>query len=109
MLRTVLEAGAFSPLAAGVFYSRNQDRCDQCTGSVISLFELNIHGIFIATLASCSVLTPEQLGWDPSIEVWDGDHVVPSYRAKMQQFALTYHVPWIISAFSSFQISESLH
>jgi len=39
--------------------------------------------LFIATLASCSVLTPEQLGWDPSIKVWDGNHVVPSYRAEM--------------------------
>jgi len=39
--------------------------------------------LFIAALASCSTLTPEQLCWDPSIEVWDSDHVVPSYRAKM--------------------------
>jgi len=58
--------------------------------------------LFIATLASCSTLTPEQLGWDSLIEVWDSDHVVPSYRAKIQWFSLTYHVPWIISAFSSF-------
>ena len=65
--------------------------------------------LFIAALASCSTLTLEQLGWDPSIEVWDGDHVVPSYRAKMQQFASTYHVSWVISAFSSFRISESQH
>jgi len=49
----------------------------------------------------------EQLGWDPSIEVWDGDYVVPSYRARIQQYASTYHVPWVISTFSSFQISES--
>jgi len=34
--------------------------------------------LFIAALASCSTLTLEQLGWDPSIEVWDGDRVVPS-------------------------------
>jgi len=40
--------------------------------------------LFIAALASCSTLILEQLGWDSSIEVWDGDHVVPSYRAEMQ-------------------------
>jgi len=57
---------------------------------------------FIVALSSCSVLTLEQLGWDLSIEVWDGDHVVPSYRARMQQFASNYHVSWVISAFSSF-------
>ena len=65
--------------------------------------------LFIAALASYSTLILEQLGWDPSVKVWDGDHVVLSYRAKIQQFALTYHVPWVISAFSSFQISESQH
>jgi len=63
--------------------------------------------LFIAALASCSTLTPEQLGWDPSIEVWDGDHVVPSYRAEMQQFALTYHVPWVISVFSGMHSAPS--
>jgi len=55
---------------------------------------------FIAALASCSTLTPKQLGWDPSIEVWDSDHVVPLYRAEMQQFASTYYAPWVISVFS---------
>jgi len=64
---------------------------------------------FIAALASYSTLTPEQLGWDPSVKVLDGDRVVPLYRAEMQQFALTYHMPWVISVFSSFRISESQH
>ena len=63
--------------------------------------------LFIAALASCSTLIPEQLGWDPSIEVWDGDRVVPSYRAEMQQFASTYHVPWVISAFSGMHSAPS--
>ena len=63
--------------------------------------------LFIASLASCSVLTLEQLGWDPSIEVWNGDCVVPSYRAEMQQFALTYHMPWVISAFSGMHSASS--
>ena len=63
--------------------------------------------LFIAALASCSTLTLEQLGWDPSIEVWDGYHVVPSYRAEMQWFSLTYHVPWVISAFSGMYSASS--
>ena len=63
--------------------------------------------LFIAVLASCSTLTPEQLGWDLSIEVWDDDHVVSSYRAEIQQFASTYHVPWVISAFSGMHSAPS--
>ena len=63
--------------------------------------------LFIAALASCSTLIPEQLGWDPLIEVWDSDHVVPLYRAKMQQFSSTYHVPWVISVFSGMYLAPS--
>ena len=73
----------------------------------MTCFQKPLH--FIVALASYSTLIPEQLGWNPLVEVWDGDYVVPLYRAKIQQFSSTYHVPWVISAFSSFQISESQH
>jgi len=39
--------------------------------------------LFIAALASYSTLTLEQLGWNPLIEIWDGNYVVLLYRVKI--------------------------
>ena len=53
MLRIVLEVGVFLPLAAGIFYSRNQDRYNQYNGSFISLHEPNIHGMYWSAVCDC--------------------------------------------------------
>lgn len=54
---------------------------------------------FVAAIASWSCLSPVQLGWDPTVHVWDGTQDVPSYEAHMEKFMRGFDVPWVIEAF----------
>ncbi|KAF5356962.1 hypothetical protein D9756_006583 [Leucocoprinus leucothites] len=70
---------------------------------VLSSTPIDIHQApqqFIAAVASWSCLAPTLLGWDPSVHVWSGLEVIPSYKAPMEGFSCAFDVPWVIEGLS---------
>ncbi|KAF5356976.1 hypothetical protein D9756_006629 [Leucocoprinus leucothites] len=73
---------------------------------VISSSPINIHESptqFITAIAAFSWLPPVDLGWDPSVHVWDEGEIVRSYEARMKDYSCAYHVPWIFDGFNNIQ------
>ncbi|KAF9439660.1 hypothetical protein P691DRAFT_785551, partial [Macrolepiota fuliginosa MF-IS2] len=62
---------------------------------------INIHidpKTFIRVIAGFSCLPPEQLGWDPTCHVWDGQTTIPSYAASTRLtggWKSAYDLPWV--------------
>ncbi|KAJ3560147.1 hypothetical protein NP233_g11023 [Leucocoprinus birnbaumii] len=71
---------------------------------VISSTPINIHQSpkqFISAVASWSYLSPDQLGWDPTVRVWSHCEVVKSYMARLDEFGSAHDVPWVIEGFDT--------
>ena len=54
---------------------------------------------FIRVIAGFSYLSPEQLGWDPTFQAWNGRTGVPSYclpLARLKGCSSPYEIPWVI-------------
>ncbi|KAJ3566485.1 hypothetical protein NP233_g6974 [Leucocoprinus birnbaumii] len=69
---------------------------------IISSTPINIHQSpkqFISAVASWSYLSPDQLGWDPTVRVWSHREVVQSYMARLDEFGSAHGVPWVIEGF----------
>ncbi|KAJ3553422.1 hypothetical protein NP233_g12647 [Leucocoprinus birnbaumii] len=70
---------------------------------VISSTGINVHNSpkdFISAIAAFSCRTAVELGWDPTVRVWDQKKVMHSYTAPMKGYSSTYDVPWVFEGFA---------
>ncbi|KAJ3558520.1 hypothetical protein NP233_g11495 [Leucocoprinus birnbaumii] len=70
---------------------------------VISSTGIDIHKSpkeFISAIAAFSCRTADELGWDPTVRVWDQKKVMHSYTAPMKGYSSTYDVPWVFEGFA---------
>jgi hypothetical protein len=58
-------------------------------------------------MASFSYLSPTDLGWDLTVQVWNKGKVTPSYTASMGDYTSTFDVPWVIEGFEDRQETET--